>query len=126
MTYSTVWNKHTPTFGLRSYYGLKRLKLYYVHKFAHFKGLRLFFLSNFPEAMFIQEAMFTPNSRIGKTLTMAIIVCLYDFLLLVIQIFYKKHYLLAINRHDSFGCGVLSNLILCLLSLLLMIYFLAF
>ena len=86
----TVWNKHTPTFGLRSYYGLKRLKFYYVHKFAHFKGLRLFFLSNFPEAMFIQEATFTPDSRIGKTLPMAIIVCLFDFLLLVIQIFIRN------------------------------------
>ena len=35
-----------------------------LHKFAHFKGLRLFFLSNFPEAMFIQGATFIPDSRV--------------------------------------------------------------
>ena len=36
--YSKVWNKHTPMFinfwnffqGLRSYYGLKRLRFYYI------------------------------------------------------------------------------------------------
>ena len=67
VAYSRVWNKRTPTFinfvifflGLQSYYGLKRL-----HKFAHFEGLRLFFLSNFPEAMFIQGATFIPDSRV--------------------------------------------------------------
>ena len=66
VVYSRVRNKHTPTFinfwnffqGLRSYYGLKRLKFYwislhilrgYVYSFSHifqrlrlFKGLRLF------------------------------------------------------------------------------------
>ena len=35
-----------------------------LHKFAHFKGLRLFFLSNFPEAMFIQGATSIPESRV--------------------------------------------------------------
>ena len=49
--------------GLRSYYGLKRILL---HKFAHFKGLRLFFLSNFPEATFIQGATSIPASRVVK------------------------------------------------------------
>ena len=38
--------------GLQSYYGI--LKDFLVHKFAHFKGLRLLFLSNFPEATLIQ------------------------------------------------------------------------
>ena len=38
-----------------------------LHKFAHFKGLHLFFLSNFPEAMFIQGATSIPESRVvGK------------------------------------------------------------
>ena len=32
--------------------------------FAHFKGLRLLFLSNFPEATFIQGATFIPDSRV--------------------------------------------------------------
>ena len=67
VAYSRVWNKRTPTFinfgifflGLQSYYGLQRL-----HKFAHYKGLRLFFLSNFPEAMFIQGATSIPDSRV--------------------------------------------------------------
>ena len=45
--------------GLQSYYGLKGL-----HKFAHFKGLRLFFLSNFPEATFIQGATSILDSRV--------------------------------------------------------------
>ena len=35
-----------------------------LHKFAYFKGLRLFFLSNFPEAMFIQGATSIPDSRV--------------------------------------------------------------
>jgi hypothetical protein len=35
-----------------------------LHKFAHFKGLRLFFLSNFPEAMFIQGATSILDSRV--------------------------------------------------------------
>ena len=34
--------------------------------FAHFKGLRLFFLSNFPEAMFIQGVRFIPDSRVSQ------------------------------------------------------------
>ena len=34
-----------------------------LHEFAHFKGLRLFFLSDFPEAMFILRAMSIPDSR---------------------------------------------------------------
>ena len=29
-------------------------------------GLRLFFLTNFPGAMFIQGATFIPDSRVGK------------------------------------------------------------
>ena len=36
----------------------------FLHKFAQFKGLSLFFLSNFPEAMFIQGATFIPDSRV--------------------------------------------------------------
>ena len=36
-----------------------------LHKFAHFKGLRLFFLSNFSEAMFIQGATSIPDSRVS-------------------------------------------------------------
>ena len=35
-----------------------------IHKFAHFKGLRLLFLSNFPEATFIQGAMSILDSRV--------------------------------------------------------------
>ena len=35
-----------------------------IHTFAHFKGLRLFFLSNFPEATFIQGATSIPDSRV--------------------------------------------------------------
>ena len=31
-------------------------EIYYISKFAHFKGLRLFSLSSFPEARFIQGA----------------------------------------------------------------------
>ena len=31
-------------------------EIYYISKFAHFKGLRLFSLSKFPEARFIQGA----------------------------------------------------------------------
>ena len=38
-----------------------------LHKCAHFKGLRFFFLPNFTKAMFIQGATFIPDSRIGKT-----------------------------------------------------------
>ena len=33
--------------------------------FTNFKGLRLFFWSDFPEAMFIQVATSLPNSRVG-------------------------------------------------------------
>ena len=74
--YSRVRNKHTPRFinfwkffqGLQSYYGLKRLKFYYIHTFAHFKGLPLFFLSNFPEDTFIQGATSIPDSRVVEHL----------------------------------------------------------
>ena len=74
--HSRVRNKHTPTFinfwnffqGLWSYYGLKRLKLYYISLHILCKGLRLIFLSNFPEATFIWEATFIPDSRVGTTL----------------------------------------------------------
>ena len=38
--------------------------------FAHFKGLSLFFLSNFPT--FIQEAAFIPDSRVHKCITYGI------------------------------------------------------
>ena len=37
-----------------------------LHKFAHFKGLHLLFLSNFPEATFIQGATFIPDSRVQE------------------------------------------------------------
>ena len=47
----------------RSYYGRKRLKFYYTH----FKGLHLFFLSNFPEATFIQGATSIPDSRVLRS-----------------------------------------------------------
>ena len=70
--YSRVRNKRTTTFinfwiffqGLWSYYRLK--KLYILYKFEHFKGLRLFFLSNFPEATFIQGATSIPDSRVDR------------------------------------------------------------
>ena len=42
---------------------LKDLDL--LHKFAHFKGLRLFFLSKFPEATFIQGVTSIPDSKIA-------------------------------------------------------------
>ena len=54
-------------FGIfsRGYGLIKDLKdLNLLHKFAHFKGLCLFFLSNFPEAMFIQGAMSILDSRV--------------------------------------------------------------
>ena len=35
-----------------------------LHKFAHFKGLRLFFLSNFSMAKFIQGATSIPDTRV--------------------------------------------------------------
>ena len=62
--YSRVRNIRTPMFinflkffqGLRSYY------------FAHFKGLPLFFLSNFPEDTFIQGATSIPDSRVVEHL----------------------------------------------------------
>ena len=38
-----------------------------LYEFAHFKRLRLFFLSNFPEATFIQGATSIRDSRVvGK------------------------------------------------------------
>ena len=49
-----------------------------LHKFANFKGLCLFFLSNFPEAMFIPGAMFIPDSsvdQVGRALRQEIISC---------------------------------------------------
>ena len=36
-----------------------------LHKVAHFKGLCLLLLTNFPEAMFIQGATSIPDSRVG-------------------------------------------------------------
>ena len=36
-----------------------------LHKFAYFKGLRLFFLSNFPEATFIQGVTSIPDSKVA-------------------------------------------------------------
>ena len=42
-----------------------------IHKFALFKGLHLFFLSNFPEAMFIQGATSIPDSRVEDSLNTA-------------------------------------------------------
>ena len=53
-------------FGIfsRGYGLITDLDLNFLHKFAHFKGLRLFFLSNFPEATFIQGATSIPESRV--------------------------------------------------------------
>ena len=36
-----------------------------LHKFGYFKGLQLFFLSNFPEAMFIQGVTSIPDSKVA-------------------------------------------------------------
>ena len=71
MEYSRVQNKHTPTFinfwnffqGLWYYYELKRLKFYYI-SLQIFKGLCLFFLSNFPVATFIHGATSIPDSKV--------------------------------------------------------------
>ena len=58
-TYINFWNSFQ---GLLSYYGLKRLKLYYIS--LHILGATFIFLSNFPEATFIQGAMFIRDSRV--------------------------------------------------------------
>ena len=42
------------------------LTIMHSPKFAYFKGLRLFFLSNFPEATFIQGATPFPDSTVHK------------------------------------------------------------
>ena len=47
-----------------------------LHKFALFKGLCLLFLSNFPEATFIQGATFIPDSRVWMGPNS---ICHYDF-----------------------------------------------
>ena len=64
--YSRVRNKHSPMFikFWKSYYGLKRLKFYYISLHI-LRGYVYFFLSNFPEATFIQGAAFIPDSRVG-------------------------------------------------------------
>ena len=66
IAYSRVRNKRTPTFiNFRNFFQGLRLRLKtLLHKFAHFKGLRSFLLSNFPEAMFIQGATSIPDSRV--------------------------------------------------------------
>ena len=71
--YSRVRNKHTPTFisfwnffqGLRFYYGLKRLKFYFIS--LHILRSYIYsFLSNFPEATFIQGATFISDSIVSN------------------------------------------------------------
>ena len=42
---------------------------------SHFKGLRLFFLSNFPEAMFIQRATFIPDFRVSMIFNLRVQYC---------------------------------------------------
>ena len=71
-TYSRVRNKCTPMFidfwkffqGIRSYYGLKRLKFYYIS--LHIGGDYVYSFFKFTRSYkFIQGAAFIPDSRVG-------------------------------------------------------------
>ena len=72
--YSRVRNKHTPMFinfltffqGLQPYSGLHRANLSNISTYKVLMGLLLFFLPNFPGAMFIQGATFIPDSRVRE------------------------------------------------------------
>ena len=71
LTFIIFWN------FCPSCYEHNRLKFYYLHKFAYFKELHLFFLSNFPEATFIQGTTFIPESQVHCYLQLTFLIKFY-------------------------------------------------
>ena len=72
-TFINFWNYFQ---GLRSYYVLKRLIFYYISLHILRGYVYIFFLSNFPEATFIQGAMSIPDSRVNTTHDLRSTTCL--------------------------------------------------
>ena len=84
-----------------------------LHKFTHFKGLHLFFLSNFPEATFIQGAMSIPDSRV-MTLHGRHFICTYRLIIklliiiLWISIYHNPSHHNAMNCLLKISWGILN------------------